>query len=171
MFNVAKRCLPLLFLLILLIPLIYPSVVHADFIRIEGSVVNVRQGPGTTFPVLFQAEAGEEYPLVSLDGLWYRITLDNGRKAWVFRRLVAVLPGAIPGAGKQVHENSAKSEKNGVSQYVLLTGLLLVGTAFVWKRKKIVKYWTGKMRDISGYRREGPFQYDERPPEQDRWEL
>ncbi len=161
----------LLSLLLLLAAVIYPNVAHADYIRIEGSVVNVRQGPGTTFPVLFQADAGEEYSLVSLEGLWCRITLDGGREAWVFRRLVAVLPGTMPNVGKRATKGSAKIEKNGMDKYFFPAGLLLLGGVLVWKRKKIVRSWTRKMRDISGYRRESPFRYDERPPEKDRWEL
>ncbi len=169
MFNFRSQ--RFLLLLFLLTTLIYPSVVQADYIRIEGSVVNVRQGPGTTFPVLFQAEAGEEYPLVSFEGLWCRITLDDGREAWVFRRLVAVLRGTMPGAGKHVDGGPTKTGKDGIGQYFPPAGLLVLGVILVWKRKKIVGYWTRKMGDIVGYRREKPFRYDERPPEKDRWEL
>ena len=168
MFNAAKRFLPLF---LLLATFIFPAVVNADYVRIEGSVVNVRQGPGTSFPVLFQADAGEEYPLVSLEGLWCRIALDEGHEAWVFRRLVSVLQGTMPGSGKQIHEDSTKTEENGIGKFVWLGGLVLFGTIFALKRKRIIRYCTRRMREISGYRRESPFRYDENPPEKDQWEI
>ena len=88
----------LLFLSVFLFVFVFPDSVQADFIRIRGTVVNVRQGPGTTHQVLFQAKQGEEYPLKKTEGLWCLIQLKDGKEAWVFARLVDVVPGEIPGS-------------------------------------------------------------------------
>ena len=74
-----------------------PATALADYIRIKGTVVNVRQGPGTSHPVLFQAEQGEEFDLVSTEGLWCRIKILQDQEAWVFLKLGDVVQGSRPG--------------------------------------------------------------------------
>jgi uncharacterized protein YraI len=162
--------------LVLLGLAVQPTISLADYVKVKGTVVNVRQGPGTTFPVLFQAEKGEEFTLVSTEGLWCLITLDQGREAWVFRKLVDILPGQRPGA----QENSALEPGGGdetgsvvgkIMAFVIILLILLSSAAAVWKRRELLDFSTRKLREISGYRREQPFRYDNRKPTDDSWEL
>lgn len=153
---------------------LFLSTAHADFVRIEGSVVNVRQGPGTSFPVLFQAQAGEEYSLVSTEGLWCRIKLSDGKEAWVFRKLIGIVPGSLPESLGAPEKADVKPAREGGSRIVYLaTGMtaLLILVLAVWRRRELGRYAGSRMREMSGYRRDQPFRYDDLPPEKDSWEL
>lgn len=49
---------------------------------------NVREGPGTSFPVAFSIDAGAVVSGLSYADEWVRITDDDGRSGWIFRNLV-----------------------------------------------------------------------------------
>lgn len=49
---------------------------------------NVRQGPGTGFPISFAAEAGTLLTAYSYADEWIRISDADGRSGWVFRNLI-----------------------------------------------------------------------------------
>lgn len=49
---------------------------------------NVREGPGTTFPVVFAVEGGNGLTGFSYTDEWVRVTDDAGRSGWIFRPLV-----------------------------------------------------------------------------------
>jgi uncharacterized protein YraI len=49
---------------------------------------NVREGPGTGFPISFAAEAGTMLTGYSYADDWVRVGDENGRSGWVFRNLV-----------------------------------------------------------------------------------
>ena len=151
-----------------------PPSALADYVRIRGSVVNVRQGPGTSFSTLYQAEEGEEYNLVSVEGLWCRVTLADGREAWVFRRLVSIIQGEIPGMpGMENPVQDQAVDEGGWGLFAFLTVfILLSGTIYLaWRWKPISRKAATWMREISGYGRNRPFRYDDRSPDKDRWEI
>ena len=155
---------------------VFPPLSQADYIRVKGSVVNVRQGPGTSYPVLFQAEMGEEFALVSTEGLWCLITLDQQKEAWVFRKLVDVLPGTRPGDLNTSTPDPGEGDKPGslLTKVVgYLFGLMLPAATAIafWKRKTLLQAAGKKLREMSGYKRENPFRYDNRKPSDDSWEL
>jgi len=152
-----------------------PAAVMADYIRVKGTVVNVRQGPGTSHPVLFQAEQGEEFDLVSTEGLWCLIKLQQDQEAWVFRKLVDVVQGSRPGtaSSEQVAEDSDASStgwtlatKLGFTIFTFLLALVIL-----WKRRRILRFTEKRLKEISGYKREQAFRYDNRKPSDDSWEL
>ena len=49
---------------------------------------NVREGPGTSFAVVFAVEAGNALTGFSYTDEWVRVTDDAGRSGWIFRSLV-----------------------------------------------------------------------------------
>jgi SH3 domain-containing protein len=50
---------------------------------------NIREGPGTNFPISFAAEPGTMLTGYSYAEEWIRISDETGRTGWVFRSLVA----------------------------------------------------------------------------------
>jgi uncharacterized coiled-coil protein SlyX len=50
---------------------------------------NVREGPGTSFPVVFAVETGTQLTGFSYTDEWVRVSDDAGRTGWVFRSLIA----------------------------------------------------------------------------------
>ncbi len=49
---------------------------------------NIRDGPGTTFPVAFVVEGGTLLTGLSYTDDWIRVSDDGGRTGWIFRNLV-----------------------------------------------------------------------------------
>jgi uncharacterized protein YraI len=56
---------------------------------VSGQIVNLREGPGTNYPVVGQLGAGQRYDVVGKneDGSWWQID-NGGQKAWVIGQLV-----------------------------------------------------------------------------------
>lgn len=54
-----------------------------------GSRGNVRDGPGTNFPVVFEVSAGTTLTGLSYTEDWIRVVDDAGRAGWIFRTLLA----------------------------------------------------------------------------------
>jgi hypothetical protein len=50
---------------------------------------NVREGPGTNFPVAFPVESGGQLTGFSYTDDWIRVSDDGGRSGWIFRTLIA----------------------------------------------------------------------------------
>ncbi len=152
-----------------------PCAVMADYVRIKGSVVNVRQGPGTSHMVLFSAEQGEEFDLVSTEGLWCLIKLQHDQEAWVFRKLVDVVQGNRPGitSTEQTPEESGASPTTWTmaEKIALFLFAILLTAVIIWKRRAILHFSGVKLKEISGYNREQAFRYDNRKPSDDSWEL
>jgi uncharacterized protein YgiM (DUF1202 family) len=49
---------------------------------------NVREGPGTTFKILFTVETGTAVTAHAFAEQWVRISDEGGRSGWVFYNLV-----------------------------------------------------------------------------------
>jgi uncharacterized protein YraI len=56
----------------------------------SGQIVNLREGPGTNYPVVGQLAAGARYDVIGKneDGSWWQIDF-SGQKAWVIGQLVS----------------------------------------------------------------------------------
>lgn len=159
----------------LLLVVAVPCSSMADYVRIKGTVVNVRQGPGTSHPVLFQAEQGEEFDLVSTEGLWCLVILREGQEAWVFRKLVDVIQGTRPAQTaaeeKPEEPGDTSSGWSWITKTVVIFFSSLLAIGLFIRRRKILRFTGGRLRELSGYKREQAFRYDNRKPSDDSWEL
>ena len=65
-------------------------------IYVTGSVVNVREGPSTGFPVVTKLKKGHKLVELSRDGDWVNITLEGtiAKTAWIHASLVSAEPQA-----------------------------------------------------------------------------
>jgi N-acetylmuramoyl-L-alanine amidase len=65
---------------------------------VTGSIVNVRNGPGTTNAVVGQVSQGNSLPFLEQSGDWCRIKLSNGSTGWVAGWLVSIqsVPSTTP---------------------------------------------------------------------------
>lgn len=153
----------------------FPASSLADYIRIKGTVVNVRQGPGTSHAVLFQAEQGEEFDLISTEGLWCRIRILQDQEAWVFLKLVDVVKGSRPGASSAEAKPKEKATSptlwSRIGLPVVIVLSIVLASVGVWKRREILRFIERKLKEISGYKRDQAFRYDNRKPSDDSWEL
>jgi SH3-like domain-containing protein len=55
---------------------------------VKGTIVNVREGPGTGFGVLFQAEKGVSFKLLNRKKDWLKVQHADGEVGWIHKSLV-----------------------------------------------------------------------------------
>jgi hypothetical protein len=74
-------------------------------VRVKQAAVNVRQNAATSSAVLFTAKAGDTFRLVGTEGDWVQIETPDGKRGFIFKTLVELIPiraaaaaGAAPGA-------------------------------------------------------------------------
>jgi len=70
---------------------------------VAGSSVNVRNGPGTSYGVIAQANLGDQLTVLGQSTDWYNVGLSNGGQGWVAGWLVDIQrPGAAAASAGQV---------------------------------------------------------------------
>ena len=75
---------PMTILWVLLVSLFaWLAVAYADTLTVTVSRASVRQGPGLTHGVVTTVPRGATFPVLSTQGDWHRILLDDGRGAWI----------------------------------------------------------------------------------------
>ena len=65
-------------------------------VRVKSSSLNVRQGPGGKFPVVFRARGGESLRVMQQQGSWIEVEDQNGRVGWAASWLTVRDTGAPP---------------------------------------------------------------------------
>ncbi len=83
------------------LPTITPTVRIGGAVRVNGGIVNLRTGPGSTFRVIGNLKAGSPIQVIatSIDTKWTLVQLDDGSQGWVSTSLVTLLnPSAVPPA-------------------------------------------------------------------------
>ncbi len=55
----------------------------SDLVIINANQVNIRSGPGATYPVLAMYDKGSRFKMLGQSSGWYKIELDNGQTGWV----------------------------------------------------------------------------------------
>jgi len=68
--------------------------------RITRTDVNVRQGPGTNFPVIFLTQRGRIFPAEAKRGEWIRVSLGNGKTGWIHGSLLQLELPSLLGSEK-----------------------------------------------------------------------
>ncbi|MGN7468489.1 SH3 domain-containing protein [Brevibacillus sp. SAFN-007a] len=80
-----------------------PAPAAAGTVESTTTNLNVRSGPGQTYPVLQKINPGTRYPIVQKNGDWILIQTSEGKTGWVAAWLVkdssAASTGPVPGAG------------------------------------------------------------------------
>lgn len=67
----------------------------AEMVSIKGSVVNMRSGPGTGSPVLWELERGYPLRVLQRKGSWLRVRDFENDTGWVARSMVGHTPHHI----------------------------------------------------------------------------
>ncbi len=64
------------------------GVAAAESVVVNQPKVNLRSGPGTSFPKTGQVAAGTRFELIGTQGDWSKIRLPDGGEAWIYSQLV-----------------------------------------------------------------------------------
>lgn len=85
-----KKYIPLFIAIILFTSLFLPntfidaeSTAQTQTVTIIADGVNVREGPGLSYPVVERTNKNNSFPFISEQNDWYEIELPNGKNAWV----------------------------------------------------------------------------------------
>jgi len=60
------------------------------------SSVNLREGPGVSYKVMGNIKKGTPLTVLEDKGNWLRVSLDDGREAWVFKSATSMAPKPAP---------------------------------------------------------------------------
>lgn len=82
---------------------------------VSGSQINVRGGPGTSYPLTTQVGNGERFPVLNKSGDWYQVSLSTGNKGWVAGWLVNIVSAgpAVSPPSNPAPSNSGVSQSGG----------------------------------------------------------
>lgn len=59
-----------------------------ESIKVAADDINIRKGPGLSYPVVAKAKRGDQFTLITEEGDWIGIQLPNNQKGWVANWLV-----------------------------------------------------------------------------------
>lgn len=75
---------------------------------------NIRPDPSTNNPPLGQARLGQRFTMIGTDdtGTWFQVTLADGRKGWLARRVIYLFPGStdsltVTGTAAPIADNNS----------------------------------------------------------------
>ncbi|TCN24597.1 SH3 domain-containing protein [Mesobacillus foraminis] len=60
-----------------------PAKASGELLTISAANVNIREGPGLSYPILAMVDKGEQYSIVRQEGEWILIGLHDGRQGWI----------------------------------------------------------------------------------------
>lgn len=60
-----------------------PARAAGELLTISAANVNIREGPGLSYPILAMVDKGEKYSIVRTEGDWILISLHDGREGWI----------------------------------------------------------------------------------------
>lgn len=68
-----------------------PTLTPTPYVRVEGSVVNVREGPSIAYPIIGQVRQGDLLTLIGRNelGTWWQVCCVGGREGWISAQLVS----------------------------------------------------------------------------------
>lgn len=72
-----------LFLMLGSLPAIDTAQAESGSVSITATSLNVRQGPGLSYPLAGSVKQGEKYSILKQEGDWIQISLGGGKKGWV----------------------------------------------------------------------------------------
>ena len=82
----SKRGITILFVLIFIIPILFPALPAystEEEVTISVDHLNVRQGPGLTYEIVGSVKRGEHYKVIDRENDWVKISISGSEDGWV----------------------------------------------------------------------------------------
>ena len=103
-------------------PVISTSGKLPEEVRVTGNVVNIRSQATTESSVVVQVQSGDVLTVLSADGDWYQVLVEDGKIGWIANWLVETAEGTAQGQTNSLTA-SAILDAGRQSQVVLQTGV------------------------------------------------
>lgn len=105
------------FLITMTVMLIFPcAVFSAQRLAVSVNIANMRSGPGTEYPEMWQVEKYHPFIVIEKKGNWYKVKDFEGDMAWVFNSLLDNTPCVIT-----VKDDCNVRSKPGMDGQILFT--------------------------------------------------
>lgn len=75
--------------------ILFPLVVEAKMVSVARSKVNMRSGPGTHYPVIFELFSGYPLQVIKAKGNWLRVRDFENDTGWIYKPLTSRQPHLI----------------------------------------------------------------------------
>ncbi len=99
-----KKLIAIILTIILILPFLPSKMEHVhaetDKVSINVATLNVRKGPGLSYPVVSQVHSSQEYAIVDFKDDWYKIKTGSG-EGWVANWLVTKISSSSAGGNAQ----------------------------------------------------------------------
>jgi N-acetylmuramoyl-L-alanine amidase len=103
-------------------------------VTISANSVNIREGPGLSYPLMSHVNKGDKYPLIAEKGDWSQLQLSNGKTGWVASWLITKCTNLKIKTGIVTDDNLNIRNEPSLSSSVL--GKLSKGmTVYVYSQK------------------------------------
>ncbi|MEH7887162.1 SH3 domain-containing protein [Bacillus sp. JJ1609] len=83
-------------------------------LTITATSLNVRQGPGLSYPVAGSVKKGEKYSIVKQEGDWIQISLGRSKKGWVAEWFTAMESNVLPAVTQSPTGTTGSVTANGL---------------------------------------------------------
>lgn len=90
--------------------------VNADngSLTISAASLNVREGPGLSYPVAGAVKKGEEYSILKEEGDWIQISLGGSKKGWVAEWFTSKVTPKQPAVSQNLNSTTGSVSANGL---------------------------------------------------------
>jgi len=93
--NAAKRISWLFFLLLLLTWALCGQAVGITMVSVAGEKVNLRKGPSTRYPIIWELGKGFPLRVIGSQGNWLKVSDFESDVGWIYKKLVSKKPHLI----------------------------------------------------------------------------
>jgi len=91
----AKKVFRILFLLLLLSWAVCGQAAGITMVSVTGEKVNLRKGPSTQYPIIWELGKGFPLRVIGSQGNWYKVSDFESDTGWIYKNLVSRKPHLI----------------------------------------------------------------------------
>ncbi|MGA9224974.1 MAG: SH3 domain-containing protein [Mesobacillus sp.] len=112
-----RKMVPVILCLLLIfgsLPALETAKANNERLTITATSLNVRQGPGLSYPVAGSVKKGEKYLIVKKEGDWIQISLGGSKKGWVAEWFTAMDSNVLPAVTQKPAGTTGSVTVNGL---------------------------------------------------------
>lgn len=126
--NSSIRILLLLFLLLLMTWSVCSQAAAITMVSVSGEKVNLRKGPSTRYPIIWELGKGFPLMIIGSQGNWYKVRDFERDVGWIYKSLVSRKPHLIVKVNK--NSNNRINIRSGPGTNYKIVGKAEYGVVF-----------------------------------------